>query len=137
MSAAVCMSGRLGFASQHVFNRLGRALLVPIFLQIRARNPDIGSALKMVLVWWRITLKASMCEVRDASVCAGRAVLHCSSLCRYAHGSRSKQSPCIFFVTRGESPPVHATARDCFLFAYASGLLHREWVQFSWPLMAR
>ena len=50
MSAAVCVSGRLGFASQHVFNRLGRALLVPIFLQIRARNPDIGPALKMVLV---------------------------------------------------------------------------------------
>ena len=82
MSAAVCMSGRLGFASQHVFNRLGRALLVPIFLQIRARNPDIGPALKMVLVWWRTTLQASMCEVRGAIVRAGRAVLHCSLHCK-------------------------------------------------------
>ena len=108
MSAAVCVSGRLGFTSQHVFNRVGRALLVPIFLQIRARNPDIGPALKMVLVWWCTTLLASMCEVRDAIVRAGRAVLHRSLFCRCARGSKSRQSPCIFCATRGKSPPVHA-----------------------------
>ena len=131
------MLGRLGFTSQHVFNRLGRALLVPIFMQARASNPNIGPFLKMALVWWRITLQASMCEVRDAIVCAGRVVLHRSLFYRFVRGNRSRQSPCIFFVMRGGSAPVHAVARDDFVFLCAPGPLRREWVQFSWPPMAR
>ena len=114
MSAAVCVPGRLGFTSQHVFNRLGRALLVPIFLQARSRNSNIGPFLKMALVWWRTTLQDSMCEVRDASVCAGRAVLQRSLLCRCAHGNRSGPNPCTFCAMRGGSTPVHAVRETTF-----------------------
>ena len=56
-----------------------------------------------------------MCEVRDAIVCAGRAVLHRSPFCRFVRGDRSRQSLCIFFVMRGGSAPVHAMARDGLL----------------------
>lgn len=57
------LAGRLGFAAQHVFNRLGRALLVPLYRHMNARSSKIGPELEMALVWWCTTLEASMCEV--------------------------------------------------------------------------
>ena len=64
-----CLPRRLGFAAQHVFNRLARALLVPIFRQASAlSNPRVSSSiqpeLQKALVWWRNSLQSSMCEVR-------------------------------------------------------------------------
>ena len=51
------IKGRLGFASQHIFHRLGRALLVPLYKQIRSRSAAIDEELRMALQWWLQTLQ--------------------------------------------------------------------------------
>ena len=58
------LAGRLSFASQHVFKRLGRALLVPIFKQIRSRSAVIRPELQKALTWWMQTLSLGMSEAR-------------------------------------------------------------------------
>ena len=55
-------SGRLGFASQHIFHRLGRALLVPVYKQIRSRSSSIGKELRMALLWWCNALQKGMSQ---------------------------------------------------------------------------
>ena len=119
------MSGCLGFASQHVFNRLGRALLVPIFLQMRARSSEIGPALKMAFVWWRTTLQAVMCEVCDVRVRASR--LCCTVLCfAGAHVEANPDKALASSVRREVSLRLCMPGREMTLFLYASGPLHRE-----------
>ena len=54
--------GRLGFASQHIFHRLGRALLVPVYKQIRSRSSTMGKELRMALQWWRNALQKGMSQ---------------------------------------------------------------------------
>ena len=58
------LAGRLGWASQHIFRKLGRALLVPIYAHMRSRSSVIGWELKLALRWWLQTLEHGMCEVR-------------------------------------------------------------------------
>ena len=56
------LAGRLSFASQHVLKRLGRALLVPIFKQIRSKSAVIKPELQKALTWWMQTLSQGMSE---------------------------------------------------------------------------
>ena len=58
------LAGRLGWASQHIFRKLGRALLVPIYAHMRSRSSVIGWELKLALRWRLQTLERGMCEVR-------------------------------------------------------------------------
>ena len=59
-------SGRLAFAAQFVFKRLGRALLVPIYRHMSSKSSVMSEELKMALKWWLQTLEQGMCEVRAA-----------------------------------------------------------------------
>ena len=58
------MAGRLNWACQSVFRRLGRAMLQPLYAQ--ARNPlkggRIGSWLRLALTWWCHVLRCHLCE---------------------------------------------------------------------------
>lgn len=65
LNIAVCCApvGRLAFAAQHIFKRLGRAMLVPIYKHMRSRSSNIGFELRLALRWWLQTLKRGMCEV--------------------------------------------------------------------------
>ena len=45
---ASCLAGRLGFTSQHIFRRIGRAMLIAIYKQIRRRNGEIDDELEKV-----------------------------------------------------------------------------------------
>ena len=58
------LAGRLNWASQAIFDRLGRALLVPIYAHMRSRSSEIGWEIKLALRWWLQTLERGMCQVR-------------------------------------------------------------------------
>ena len=58
------LAGRLNWASQEIFDKLGRALLVPIYAHMRSRSSVIGWELKLALRWWLQTLERGMCQVR-------------------------------------------------------------------------
>ena len=55
--------GRLGFTSQWIFKKLGRALLVPIYKQKTRRDSSINRELQLALEWWLEALQEAMCEV--------------------------------------------------------------------------
>ena len=59
----ICLlAGRLSFASQHTFKRLGRAMLVPIFMHAKRGGP-LSDELVAALSWWLVILKEGICEV--------------------------------------------------------------------------
>ena len=72
------MTGRLAFASQHIFRRLGRAMLVAIYRQITGRTSVVGNELQMSLLWWLQTLEQGMCEV---NICCPACLHPFASLC--------------------------------------------------------
>ena len=57
-------AGRLSFAAQHMFFRLGRAMLQPIFQQQYAplSGGRIGPLLDLALRWWLVVLQSDLCE---------------------------------------------------------------------------
>ena len=52
------LAGRLSFAAQHTFRKLGRAMLRPLFQQEHAplRGGRLGDSLKLALRWWKQVL---------------------------------------------------------------------------------
>ena len=131
LAARLC-AGRLSFASQHVFKRLGRALLVPIFKQIRSRSAEIKEELQMALSWWLETLKLGMSEVRSDS----NNIVHSAfdPFARSDHGGRTQMSRCTYYAMLG-----HCTAlpTPCMFDACAAeGQPHPELGQYSSMKMA-
>ena len=75
------LAGRLQWATQFVFKRLGRAMLRPIFKsgstfdisllhirvgrQVRARTSVINDELETALEWWLHVLAARICQKRE------------------------------------------------------------------------
>ena len=58
------MSGRLSWASQQIFRRVGRAMLYPLYRQKRARHSTINEELRLALNWWLTALACRKCEMR-------------------------------------------------------------------------
>ena len=82
------MSGRLNWASQAVFKKLGRAMLYPIYRcallplmcwpidvprgqavlcvvrQVRKKSPKVEEPLKLAIQWWLEVLRQDLCEKR-------------------------------------------------------------------------
>lgn len=56
------LAGRLSWATQFMFYRLGRALLRPIFDQRFSLKGKIGNTLKVALEWWLQVLSSDLCE---------------------------------------------------------------------------
>ena len=56
------LSGRLSWATQKLFHRLGRAMIKAIFAQKASANGCVGARLMMALKWWRRVLSKDICE---------------------------------------------------------------------------
>jgi hypothetical protein len=70
---AATMAGRLGFASQHIFARLGKAMNRPLYerqhLNSRATAVGNGSGLHTALQWWSKTLREDIAQVWQLNGC--------------------------------------------------------------------
>ena len=86
------LAGRLSFASQHVFKRLGRALLVPIFKQIRSKSAVIKPELQKALTWWMQTLSLGMSEARCTQA-AGMSSAAQSQFCQVRPWEQTQEEP--------------------------------------------
>ena len=74
------MSGRLQWASSCTFKRVGRAMLRPLYSQIKRRRAELTPALQLSLKWWRQVLQLGICEKRDWETEARRPVyLYCDA----------------------------------------------------------
>ena len=58
------LAGRLNWSTQHLFNRLGRAMLRPIYGQKFSRRGTIGPLLLTALRWWAYVLELQIAENR-------------------------------------------------------------------------
>ena len=56
------LAGRLSWASQLLFHRLGRAMLRPIYVQKGTRDGSMNLALRTSLRWWAFVLTLDLCE---------------------------------------------------------------------------
>eukprot|EP00973_Karenia_brevis_P051202 7111778-Karenia_brevis.AAC.1 len=63
--AASKLAGRLSWASGHMFNRLGRATLRPIYDQASRRDGVICKELQHSLHWWKKILSDGITECRE------------------------------------------------------------------------
>ena len=54
------LAGMLQWATQQCFRRLGRAMIRPIFDQIKRKCSAIGRELELALRWWIRTLQADI-----------------------------------------------------------------------------
>ena len=58
------LAGRLSWAAQHLFRKVGRCMLRPIFAQGAVHHGRIGPELRIALCWWLAILKRDIVETR-------------------------------------------------------------------------
>ena len=58
------LAGKLMWATQHLFYRVGRAMIKPIFAQKASKSGIVGPRLLRALVWWRSILREGVSEDR-------------------------------------------------------------------------
>ena len=56
------LAGRLNWATQFLFKRLGRGMLRPIFAQSHRWSPQINQDLEDALIWWQVVLQKQSAE---------------------------------------------------------------------------
>ena len=56
------LAGALQWATAHMFDRLGRAMIRPIFLQQKKRHGRVGKSLEVALRWWLQVLKLEIVQ---------------------------------------------------------------------------
>ena len=56
------LAGALNWASQHMFKRLGRALIYPLYRQQRCRSGRLSKSLRMCLQWWLEVLQLELTQ---------------------------------------------------------------------------
>ena len=61
---ASTLAGRLCWGAQHIFRRVGRAMLTPIFKHMRKTSSEVDEELEKALRWWITVLKESFCEIK-------------------------------------------------------------------------
>ena len=57
------LAGRLSFATLHLFRRLGRAMIKPVFAQCSTGTGLVGEQLLEALHWWRRVLAFEIAEL--------------------------------------------------------------------------
>ena len=58
------LSGKLSWGCSNMFNRLGRAMLRPLFDQKRSSRARVGKELARALIWWKAALELDIAELR-------------------------------------------------------------------------
>ena len=58
------LAGKLSFGCSHMFRRIGRAMLRPLFDQKSKRNGHVSEALYRCVDWWEQVLTANLAEKR-------------------------------------------------------------------------
>ena len=64
------LSGRLMWATQLLFHKVGRAMVKPIYVQKISKDGSIGPRLRLSLMWWKAVIEEGVCEVRPWSEAA-------------------------------------------------------------------
>lgn len=73
--AAQKLSGRLMWATQLLFDRVGRAMIKPIFAQKASKDGHVGPRLRQALIWWRNVIAHGVTETKPWTE-GGRARAH-------------------------------------------------------------
>ena len=58
------LAGRLTWATQHLFRKLGRAMIKPLFAQCSSATGNVGPRLLMALKWWLVILVEYITECK-------------------------------------------------------------------------
>ena len=84
---------------------MGRAMLMPIFKQVRKASSEIDEELEKALLWWLAVLQESICEIRWG-------LLYCDTLqdivshgCIFRQWHESEQQPVQLLCDARSTPP--------------------------------
>ena len=58
------LAGRLQWACQYMFHRLGRAMVMPLYAQCHSKSDSIHADLRIALCWWQQVLHMDVVEER-------------------------------------------------------------------------
>ena len=94
------LAGRLQWACQYLFHRLGRAMIRPIYRQIANRNSRVNSDLQVALEWWCDVICEDIAEERFWEL-PEAPVAH---LFVDASGNSSRFVPCILVLLSAVRP---------------------------------
>ncbi len=70
------LAHRLSWGGTHLFKRLGRAMLRPLFDQCSRRDGSLCSELRRALLWWRTVLRTGIAERRPWQHLSAERPLH-------------------------------------------------------------
>ena len=91
---AIFFAGRLNFANQRLFRRLGRAMIKPVYAQASSKSGIVGARLRESLQWWLRVLCFNVCE--DVTLKAEKA----RSICRLFVDAASTPAHCAAVLFR-------------------------------------
>ena len=63
--SAAKLAGKLNFATQYLFRRLGRAMIRTIYAQTHSTTGKVGNRLREALKWWLRILELDVCETHS------------------------------------------------------------------------
>ena len=93
------LAGRLSWTQQHMFFKIGRAFLRPIYDQKFTRDGSLSAQLRIALLWWRKALQQDLSETHSWE-CGAMPPAH------------------LFVDARGEPPRCAAVLFDGFSWQY-------------------
>ena len=105
------MAGRLMWATQSLFHKLGRAMIKAFFAQCSSKDGKIGLRLRIALLWWKHVLRCGVCETHNWD-------LHDKKPCHIFVDAASSPARCaavlhdegLFFYS--DAPPTNAMLRQ-------------------------
>lgn len=142
------LAGRLQWACQYLFHRLGRAMIRPIYAQAKFGRSSVGEELRFALLWWCRVIELDIVEERfwevseapvahmfvDASGIESRcaAVLFIDGKCLYTDGVPRQQIMDQFLARRDRQiTTLEILAISIGLSTFASELRSRKVVVWS------
>ena len=86
---------------------MGRAMLTPIFKQIRKATSEVDEELEKALRWWLTVLREEICEIRFIflSPCANQISIVCMLLLACRRWVESEQKPLQLLCDARSTPP--------------------------------
>ena len=103
------LAGALSWGASHMFHRVGRAMLRPVFDQATRRDGAMNPELRAALCWWKDLLQRGICELRPWTVVKD-SIVHL-----YVDASGEKAYMGAVLLIDGQCLFTHAPLEDRFM----------------------
>ena len=78
------LAGRLNFATQHLFHKVGRAMIKPVYAQKTSGSGKVGPRLLAALKWWLVVLVEKVSEQTRHMLSLWHSIFRWAHLSKYS-----------------------------------------------------